>query len=893
MKRIITAILSGIFYCGVVSGQGVSPTLSAGLNGLVYEKGAIDVELLSDIIASKQDELKQEAIKRYVYSNLPDKCYTLNFFSRNVADVLLTEKNKKVIEKQVLENLSNFALVYGFSEFYLQTGLKNKPADKDSTDLQRLYSRMIQDDSTLPSASQTIQKYGFSLRFLVMDMAFEACRNSDVVKDKGFFNFPLNPQIGVYEQHNAYSLLKESENDLTADLATKVYTDIQEKIKYSFKGFNLINDLKLFEGNKVTTITDLAMEYLLKTGLGDTIKSLDSRFAELKYRIEVMQDKISYFPPFPDQTYEAAVKEANQIVDLVEFIEQSDMDEEVSANWAFRYDNLIEFKMYLLSVARTINRLNTQVKKTKELLTDLRNSLESQDAGKTSILLSYLDKIEKEFKVIEKQSVKSYIYGDYTNKMILILKSEKNIGLLQKSLRSEDLIVADINSFDNIDFESIVRYLDTLQHINFSEVNAKIRFQIADIDDASVKNLSNLVDSYNTYLFEFQDQYFSTFIIDQKMAQLVDSVQLILRSQVALDVKNPQTETIPESQRQILATLYALIDDIGLEGGNIDLGKVLYLRDSILPQMVVLSTRLNATSGKQLTQLTQQVNSIVYLQYYYRLKKNEFKALLETYANSDSGNFSLPFQNFIQLITRLNQLDKALTYQHILDILEDIGFSTIDNDSEKMALINDIFNNVSKYVIILPDENRLEIDVESFIAFLYEKYAEINGSAFGLYFSIGLNQGGFFDNNKFPVNDTTHLSSLAFATEKIGVKLRLWDARKCSMKKSLENPAEHTYNPKPFVKDIHVIGYGSGLLYSIVNTTTSSDFNYPMLGLAVGPSFYNNIDINLGLNWAIRQGDFIPMYYFGFDIKISEYLTELSKKRKRMKAEKTVASKAE
>jgi len=106
-----------------------NPSLAVGLETLTMNKGSIDVEKLTAIIMEKQRELKQEALKRFILKLFPETNYTTKFYVQNCLTVLLNERNPKVIEKEVLELTTNYALVLGVAKaFTLKSDLKEVKA---------------------------------------------------------------------------------------------------------------------------------------------------------------------------------------------------------------------------------------------------------------------------------------------------------------------------------------------------------------------------------------------------------------------------------------------------------------------------------------------------------------------------------------------------------------------------------------------------------------------------------------------------------------------------------------------------------------------------------------------------------------------------------------------
>lgn len=96
----------------------VDPTLAVGLETLTFNKGTIDVELLTQIIIEKQSELKKEALKRFIFNLFPEGNYTTKFYLQNSLHILLNEKNPEVIKRELMEIITNYALALGFTVAY-------------------------------------------------------------------------------------------------------------------------------------------------------------------------------------------------------------------------------------------------------------------------------------------------------------------------------------------------------------------------------------------------------------------------------------------------------------------------------------------------------------------------------------------------------------------------------------------------------------------------------------------------------------------------------------------------------------------------------------------------------------------------------------------------------
>lgn len=281
----------------------------------------------------------------------------------------------------------------------------------------------------------------------------------------------------------------------------------------------------------------------------------------------------------------------------------------------------------------------------------------------------------------------------------------------------------------------------------------------------------------------------------------------------------------------------------------------------------------------EIQNLSSQLNDIS-----KQLTNNQMKALqLESILES-----KLP--DFILLASRLYEFDKISTYSDFLN------YSSKFVDlfkGEKIKTVMSYANTfVKDYTVLKTDQNGkevLEFNVEDFLSKLQnirkEKY-----NPFKFHFTVGVNSGYFKDELTFK-GDT--LSSFSSISEKIGFKFKFLDFKFTR----LRNPGE-TFNifgnkfvrdapPKdPLISDVHLLVYGSGILYSILNTSSNKTFDAPLLGAGLGFSFSNALDFNLSAAMPILPDRSFnssyknPMLNIGFDVQISEYLSRVNKKKK-------------
>lgn len=255
------------------------------------------------------------------------------------------------------------------------------------------------------------------------------------------------------------------------------------------------------------------------------------------------------------------------------------------------------------------------------------------------------------------------------------------------------------------------------------------------------------------------------------------------------------------------------------------------------------------------------------------------------------------FSDFVNLLTNLNDLDKASSYEAILNIVQNSG-AMYGNLSQARAL-NCFVNNIEKYTTIDAKRNEIYVDIESIILAIYNKYANQENHRLDFYFSLGLNQS-FSLGSGFKNIALDTLNSFGFAAEKIGLKVKLINFKSIRshepgeeaplifcIKKKIKD--DEVRSRVPIVSDIHTVLFGSGLLYNIVNTKTSTQFSSYLLGAGFGVSFYNGLDAHICVNYPLGvdapfKEIFLPnnqfqLFTFSLDIKLGEYLAALAKKQ--------------
>ena len=173
-------------------------------------------------------------------------------------------------------------------------------------------------------------------------------------------------------------------------------------------------------------------------------------------------------------------------------------------------------------------------------------------------------------------------------------------------------------------------------------------------------------------------------------------------------------------------------------------------------------------------------------------------------------------------------------------------------------------------------------------------YDKNNTSRFSLYLSLGLNQK-FFLNNKFEypattsinadgeevVNAPRKISNIGFASEKLGLEINIHSFKKYKGYSNVFKDDIYLNERTPFINDLYAVVYGSGLLYSLANTTTDEDFDFVHVGAGFGVRFYNALDVNFTAGIPVVKDQPFGRNVFlgiGFDIPLGEYLQKIGGK---------------
>lgn len=343
-------------------------------------------------------------------------------------------------------------------------------------------------------------------------------------------------------------------------------------------------------------------------------------------------------------------------------------------------------------------------------------------------------------------------------------------------------------------------------------------------------------------------------------------------------------EQLNDTELQVLLSLIKKLNLVKLEKLNkSSLSELIYeLYNEVLPAVEKLTK-----------------NSSDFVNIYVDLHKL-LKVIVANVIKDNPGVSKITNHFLYKLASKLYDFDKAKTYADYLNGLASLG-NLFPNDDIKNS-VNTIVSFLKNYAEVTEgtgdNDGRkvINFDVESFLASMqdirYDKFRPLQ-----FQFDVGANNAHFI-NEGLLIGDTETLSNYTYVGEKIGIKLKLYD---WEYLRGFNKGETFRYYGKdytrlqpsknPVVSNIHLLLFGSGILYNLANTGTTKNFNRPIYGGGMGITFFNNLDLNLSIGRTIksRQNDNNSTFInLGFDIRFSEYLQELQKKRQETRLAKKV-----
>lgn len=266
--------------------------------------------------------------------------------------------------------------------------------------------------------------------------------------------------------------------------------------------------------------------------------------------------------------------------------------------------------------------------------------------------------------------------------------------------------------------------------------------------------------------------------------------------------------------------------------------------------------------------------------------------------NKVLSRYKTEIPKFLLLASKLYQFDRGNTISEYMKLLDDIG-TTFPNDNIRNAL-STVLKFVKDYSVIEKNNNNKEVlsfNVESFL-YKLQTIKPYSNKRLSFLFTVGVNNAMFSKDLELP--DSSITRNLSFVGEKIGFKYKIKDWAFSRTRNPGETFQIFGKNSNPYIRNVppsepiisnwHLVAYGSGILYNLVNTKTQKEFNMPIIGIGSGLTFFNGLDFNISWGVPIMANRPISsengFWNIGFDIQFIEYYNRLTEKRKSSQIQK-------
>jgi lysophospholipase L1-like esterase len=288
------------------------PTLQVGLNGLTLNKGGLDAQLIMEIVAEKQSEIKIRIVQNMFLDNLQNSGGTVYNYANNMLKVITEEPDSNLRTKLALENTVNLVFAYAFADFMMG---KNDPANNHIKTLLNAYNLQLSATSKSFGNIKKLESINVTpdnkdeFVSLILDMSSEVIRNNSRLKELGVMSIPYSVS---YDYLNTYNKLYK-ENPRNFALAKNVYDLMTAKLDEFLDIAGVINYfVNEYSFNKSTQINSANLTAIagftnpnnfdgLKKEIDETIKIVslnwtkddDSIFSESVETLKKIRDEIS------------------------------------------------------------------------------------------------------------------------------------------------------------------------------------------------------------------------------------------------------------------------------------------------------------------------------------------------------------------------------------------------------------------------------------------------------------------------------------------------------------------------------------------------------------------------------------------------------------------------
>ncbi len=264
----ILLLIAGLLIISSIKAQTSAPTLSFGLDRVLFGNSPLDADLLASIIADRQDDLKKRIVEKEILSPMfAGSAFVTQNYVYSLIKNLMNEKDKNILKKEVMELTSNYALVYTLSEMYLQLSWDEIQKGTYLDSIHAFPMKKGEEYTLNTSAVAPFDKYEFtkqklalsdslyftinvpgleaktsvskriSFNALLLDMIFQAVRSHPTFLEKGFSNRPMYFSIDQYRETSFYHHLNST------SLKEKMYADVKNFIDAVGSSHDIFEDL--------------------------------------------------------------------------------------------------------------------------------------------------------------------------------------------------------------------------------------------------------------------------------------------------------------------------------------------------------------------------------------------------------------------------------------------------------------------------------------------------------------------------------------------------------------------------------------------------------------------------------------------------------------------------
>jgi len=818
----------------------VSPTLGVGLGELTMKKGTIDVEVLTEIIMEKQKELKKEALKRFLFDKFPSGNFATKFYIQNCLYTLMNEKNPQVIKKEIMELTTNYSIALGLAVVY-----DYKSDDYNLTDPQ--IRRLITQINDSIDKTNVATQNGLDYQLLV-DIVSLSLSNSKKMREKGFYKIPVNYMVGEQYGHLIQNKLSDPKKTTGTEDYMKKKLDtlslkITQQIDNYIQNYDVIQEYYFtFKDKKIADIKQALLEDYNKEilrlyptdGFTELLKSIGSTNSNFKSAFASYADKITSYNAKKSQNenydkLKIYLEQINKILPVLEKNNQSLQKTAIpitSLGMSIKSDSLIS---------------PMAIQKQIQIQNQIQNKIQTQTQTQTQVTTDSLKKN------IEQYNDDKALNMDLKKRL---LEARSNIVSLNSFLQAPN-ISPDVARLE--DQKYVKQLLETMAKNDHPYPQDQMDTATNDIKE-SLKVILQKDDFLQLYL-KF----------------LVNNLLLKKDLSLGLDLKSEQGMKITQEYSQTISTFYSYLAVLANKN-TVTIGDINFIEKNIIPELLKYSFFTEK----------ENINSSITS---FRILSNLLKLKVINDANAGGAlTYNVRLNSIFTFVSNLDKLDQAQTYQSVIDLIRENNENVSKCLPDKFQPIYTLFiNGIKKYTLLNSSEQYIEVDVVSFLNDLQQYYNKENKSWFSLYFTLGISEN-FFPKSVTLPGASEPISNVGFASEKIGVQFTFYTFRKSEKEgfKNLVKDRVYTNYKNPFLNKVYGIIYASGLLYSLANTTTNENFDFPHVGLGGGLRFYNALDFNVSYCLPFIEGeDFGKNGFFsiGLDIPLGEYLEKLGKKK--------------